>query len=196
MSGDATGGEYGDTREAIMEATYRALRDNGTADLTIQNIADEFEKSKSLLYYHYETKDDLLVEFISWLIDRNAEVLQGDDVDTTEELVDRILPRELDEERAGFRAAFVQMRAEAASDADYREQFTLFDRLFRETLVSLVRQDVERGRFHDVDPEVAADTLLSTVDGAMLRQASIDDDVMATTREGVDQWLSFLKRDD
>ncbi|MFC5973288.1 TetR/AcrR family transcriptional regulator [Halomarina salina] len=196
MSGDDGEGGCQGTREAIMEATYRALRDNGTADLTIQNIADEFEKSKSLLYYHYETKDDLLVEFISWLIDRNAEVLEGDDIDSTERLVDRILPRELDDERAGFRAAFIQMRAEAASDADYREQFTLFDRLFRETLVELVRQDVERGRFHDVDPEVAADTLLSTIDGAMLRQATTDDDVMTRTREGVDRWLASLQRDD
>ena len=37
------------TRAAIMEATFEALSKHGYADLTIQTIADEFEKSKSLL---------------------------------------------------------------------------------------------------------------------------------------------------
>jgi len=193
MSADTAGDDCEDTREAIMKATYRALRDNGTADLTIQNIADEFEKSKSLLYYHYETKDDLLVEFLSWLIDRNAEFLDSEDIETTDELVDRMIPRDIEDERAGFRAAFIQMRAEAASDPDYREQFTLYDRLFRETLVSLLQQDIERGRFSPLDPEATADALLSTIDGAMLRHATTDDDVMATTREAVDQWLDGLR---
>jgi AcrR family transcriptional regulator len=194
MSADTTDGGCEDTREAIMKATYRALRDNGSADLTIQNIADEFEKSKSLLYYHYETKDDLLVEFLSWLIDRNAEVLEGEDIGSTAELVDRMVPRDMDDERAGFRAAFVQMRAQAPSDAAYREQFTLYDRLFRDTLVDLIERDVEAGRFReDVDAAATADALLSTIDGAMFRQATTDDDVMATTREGVDALLDALR---
>ncbi len=43
-----------------MEATYRALCANGFASLTMQDIADEAEKSTSLLHYHYDTKRDLL----------------------------------------------------------------------------------------------------------------------------------------
>ncbi|MFD1515513.1 TetR/AcrR family transcriptional regulator [Halomarina rubra] len=193
MSADTSNDGCEDTREAIMKATYRALRDNGTADLTIQNIADEFEKSKSLLYYHYETKDDLLIEFLSWLIDRNAEFLEGDDVETTEEFVSAMIPRDVDDERAGFRAAFVQMRAEAASDPAYREQFTQYDRLYRETLVGLIEQDVEAGRLREVDTDALADVLLSTIDGAMLRYATTDDDVMPTTREGADRLLASLR---
>ncbi|MWG35730.1 TetR/AcrR family transcriptional regulator [Halomarina oriensis] len=196
MSADTSSDDCEDTREAIMKATYRALRDNGTADLTIQNIADEFEKSKSLLYYHYETKDDLLVEFLGWLIDRNAEFLDSDDVETTVEFVEAMIPPEVDEERAGFRAAFVQMRAEAASDPDYREQFTLYDRLFRETLVELIERDIEAGRLRAVDVDALADVLLSTIDGAMLRYATTDDDVMPTTREGVDRLLASLRGDE
>jgi AcrR family transcriptional regulator len=61
--------EPADTREAIMQATYRALRAHGYARLTIQRIGDEFPKSKSLLYHHYDGKDDLLLEFLSYMLD-------------------------------------------------------------------------------------------------------------------------------
>ncbi|MEF8774483.1 MAG: helix-turn-helix domain-containing protein, partial [Halobacteriales archaeon] len=50
-----------DTDEALMAATYRALCEHGYADLTIQQIGAEFEKSTSLLYHHYDGKDELLV---------------------------------------------------------------------------------------------------------------------------------------
>ncbi len=53
-----------------MAATYRALCAHGYADLTMQRIADEAGKSKSLLHYHYGTKQELLVAFLDYLFDR------------------------------------------------------------------------------------------------------------------------------
>jgi len=34
----------------------------------MQDIADECSKSKSLLHYHYDTKEDLLVAFLDHVI--------------------------------------------------------------------------------------------------------------------------------
>ncbi|PSP70021.1 TetR/AcrR family transcriptional regulator, partial [Halobacteriales archaeon QH_9_66_26] len=66
MSGDTASRD--DTQAAIMDATYRALCEHGYADLTIQTIADEFDKSKSLLYYHYDTKDEILIGLLDYLL--------------------------------------------------------------------------------------------------------------------------------
>ncbi len=66
------------TRAEIMDATYEALRKHGYAELTIQTIADEFPKSKSLLYYHYDAKDDLLVDFVDWLVEEFAAEVGAD----------------------------------------------------------------------------------------------------------------------
>lgn len=80
-----TGSEVsGDTREAIVRATYRALCANGYADTTISAIAAEFEKSKSLLYYHYDGKDDLLEEFLRFVLDQLESELAATDATDAE----------------------------------------------------------------------------------------------------------------
>ncbi len=177
-----------------MEATYRALCTHGYADLTIQAIADEFEKSKSLLYYHYETKDDLLLDFLDWLLERWKDELREDEADDVESFVDGILPRELGEEREEFRAAIVEIRAQAASKPAYRERFTRSDDLFRGVLVERIEAGVDRGAYRDVAPEATADLLMSVIDGAMLRRATTDADVMGNTRDGVDVYVARVLR--
>ena len=41
-----------DSTDDIMSATFRALSKHGYASLSMQDIADEFDKSRSLLHYH------------------------------------------------------------------------------------------------------------------------------------------------
>ncbi|QLH79707.1 TetR family transcriptional regulator [Halosimplex rubrum] len=69
----------GSTPEAIMGATYRALCEHGYADLTMQDIADESDKSKASLHYHFDTKEELLLAFLDHLYDAFT-----DDVGTTD----------------------------------------------------------------------------------------------------------------
>ncbi|QLH84691.1 TetR/AcrR family transcriptional regulator [Halosimplex pelagicum] len=99
----------GSTPEAIMGATYRALCEHGYADLTMQDIADESDKSKASLHYHFDTKEELLLAFLDHLYDAFTDdvgTTDGDDaVDRLVTFVDRVLcPAErTDEARAGSR---------------------------------------------------------------------------------------------
>jgi len=78
----------GSTPEAIMGATYRALCEHGYADLTMQDIADESDKSKASLHYHYDTKEELLLAFLDHLYDAfTDEVGATDGDDAVERLV-------------------------------------------------------------------------------------------------------------
>lgn len=61
------GAELDDTRRAIMEATYCAVCEHGFADVTMQDIADRTDNSKAALHYHYEGRDDLFRQFLSYL---------------------------------------------------------------------------------------------------------------------------------
>ncbi|HET7323460.1 MAG TPA: helix-turn-helix domain-containing protein, partial [Halococcus sp.] len=65
-----------DTTDELMHATYRALCKHGYANLTMQDIADESTKSKAALHYHYDTKQDLLLAFLSFLYERFEERLR------------------------------------------------------------------------------------------------------------------------
>ena len=67
------------TREEIMRATYLALCEHGYASLTIQRISDEFPKSKSLIYHHYDGKDDLLIDFLEFVLERFEKTVSFED---------------------------------------------------------------------------------------------------------------------
>jgi len=70
--------EPSDTRQAILGAAFRALCEHGYANVTIQRIGDEFDKSPSLVYHHYDGKDDLLIDLLGFLLDEfEASVADG-----------------------------------------------------------------------------------------------------------------------
>lgn len=185
--------EPADTREAIMQATYRALCEHGYAGLTIQRIGDEFSKSKSLLYHHYEGKDELLLDFLSFMLERFEETIPDREYDHAREhleaILDHALPADLDPERAEFRAAMVELRAQAATDEAYREHFTRNDRFFRERFARVVQGGVEEGVFREVDPDRVAATLLATVHGAMQEEATTDAAETVAVREELRTYL-------
>ncbi|WP_336342767.1 TetR/AcrR family transcriptional regulator [Halalkalicoccus ordinarius] len=185
--------EPADTREAIMQATYRALCEHGYAGLTIQRIGDEFPKSKSLLYHHYEGKDELLLDFLSFMLERFEGTIPDREYDDAREhleaILDHALPADLDPERAEFRAAMVELRAQAATDEAYREHFTRNDRFFRERFAAVVRRGIEEGVFREVDPDQVAATLLATVHGVMQEEATTDAAESAGIREELRTYL-------
>ena len=55
------------TEQEIMEATYHALVNSGYAELSICDISRRFDGSQSLIYDHYDDKEDLLTRFIQFI---------------------------------------------------------------------------------------------------------------------------------
>ncbi len=161
-----------------MEATYQALRKHGYADLSISKIAEEFEKSKSLLYHHYDGKDDLLVAFLEYLIDQFAADITLDAWDDAEaqlrSFFDRLIPPALDDEQREFQTALLEIRAQAPHNEVYREQFTKTDRFIRETIEQYLESGIEQGTFREVDSEATAQLFLSMINGAILERVTAD----------------------
>lgn len=178
--GEMFDAESDDTEEALMAATYRALCRHGYAGLTIQKIGEEFEKSNSLLYHHYEGKDDLLVEFLGYMLDRFEADVPFEEVDDPgdelQRLIDHVLAPTIDEERREFTSAMIELRAQAAHDPAYREAFTRHDRFFHDRLATVVRDGIEAGVFREVDPDGVASLVQTTFNGAWLQRATTDPD--------------------
>jgi AcrR family transcriptional regulator len=182
------------TRESIMRATYLALCEHGYAGLTIQRIGESFEKSKSLLYHHYDDKDELLLAFLQFMLEKHeSSVLETVDDEPRQQLdavIDTVLPPSLPPERREFTAAMVELRAQAAHDERYSEQFAEHDRAFRDRLVDVIEDGVESGAFREVDPATVAEFLSTTVAGAMTRRVTGGDDVAATAaRDELDEYV-------
>ncbi|MDB2239744.1 TetR/AcrR family transcriptional regulator [Halorubrum ezzemoulense] len=63
---DRSGRETGpskDTKEAIMEATFRALSKHGYKDLRMRDIGEEMDLTRQVIHYHFDGKYDLMSSF-------------------------------------------------------------------------------------------------------------------------------------
>ncbi|ADB58913.1 transcriptional regulator, TetR family [Haloterrigena turkmenica DSM 5511] len=181
-----------ETRGEMMRATYEALRTHGYSDLTIQRIGDEFPKSKSLIYQHYDGKDDLLVAFLEFLLERfKADVPSDDDFEDARDhlltLVEQPLA-ESNDEHVDFVGAMTALRGQAPYDEAYWEQFADTDAFFREHVADIVRDGIEQGVFREVDPEQTAAFISATIDGAQSQHVTTgsEEAVDAVRRELTD----------
>ena len=184
-----------DTHAEMMQATYDALQKHGYSDLTIQRIGDEFPKSKSLVYQHYDGKDELLVDFLAFMLDHFESGFHDEDRLDPRERLDHVLdgalgPTRDDDERAAFTRAITTLRGQAPYDERFRDRFTETDRALREHLTAILRDGVETGQFRDVDPERVAEYVVTTLHGATLRRSTTDDEFdSAAVRDELDAYL-------
>lgn len=186
---DRDAAEERDVNTLIMEATYRALKTHGYAELSVAHIAEEFEKSKSLLYYHYDSKDDLIAGFLEFSGDHFIAMLEEAEreadgpIDRLRAFVDIYLAAEVDDEMADAQRAMIDLRAQAVSEPRFRAEFSRIDEHLRERLVDAIDEGVESGTIDGrVDPEATGTWMLSTLTGAMLQRHTADYDVVTPVR--------------
>ena len=195
-----------ETREAIMEATHRALCKHGYAGLSIQKIADEFDMTSAVLHYHYDTKERLLAAFLEYLLDAFAGQF---DIEAIEDPRDRLLalidaflvvlvgiddpdrPIERADDRPPLGGeelsmALLELRAQAGRSDAFSEQFTVNYDYARDLMVATIEEGIERGTFRDVDSEQVATLLLTTMLGGRAYHVSLTyDDVAPTARDAL-----------
>lgn len=183
-----------------MEATYRALLTHGYADLSISRIADELGKSKAALYYHYDSKDDLLIAFLKFSVDRFETTIgteTGDDPsEDLEHVIETLLPLQPGEEQQQLQAVLVGLRSQAVTNEAFREQFTRIDERLATTIREIIQHGIDEGSFRDVDSTRVAEHILATVNGAMYGRATTDrENAAAAVRVSLSSYIdSELRR--
>jgi len=165
--------------EEIMDGVYRALCNHGYAELTMQDIADECDKSKSLLHYHYDTKEDLLVAFLDQMMADYEEKLEcrsdGEPLDRLVEFLARFVFTPEDTERASFHLALLEMRSQGPFNERIREQLRRSDDLLRGTVADILVDGIEEGVFKAVDVDETAALVVAMLDGARTRQITLSE---------------------
>lgn len=172
-----TQAEEEDTHDAIMRATYHALCKRGYADLTMQDIADEFDKSRSLLHYHYDTKEELLLAFldhlIGWIGDRLAESDTEEPLARLEEFVDKFVVEPGEEARETFALALLELRVQAAHNDAFREKLAAHYEENVEAVATIIEDGIEEGAFRHVDPDETGEAIYTALVGARMYQVTL-----------------------
>ncbi len=172
----------GSSRSEIMDATFAALCEHGYANLTMQAIADEFDKSKSLIHYHFDSKDELLAAFMDHLlehfVDQTLSCGGDDPADRLRNMAQRVIAgAEGDDAAKDFHTALLGLRAQAPYDEVLRAQLVRNDRRIRDLIADVVRDGQERGQFDgSVDPEAFAVLFRSTIEGAQSHDVILGDE--------------------
>ena len=200
-------GDPDDSREAIMRATYCALKRYGYAGLSIQRIADEADLSKSTFYHHYDDKRDLLTSFVDFILEEFTRVFSleaGDDPETNLRTFVRLILDPTTAQKISENSptttvlgTYVELRAQAVQDEAIREKFTEVDRGFEQQIADIVAEGVDAGVFRDVDPEQTATFVSTLVAGQTFRQSTRDDDPSAAVLAAFDDYVqeSLLRTD-
>lgn len=177
MSEDTIGNRWSESEEQIMEATRRALLQHGYAQLSISRIADELNQSKASLYYHYDSKEDLLQSFLEFTIDQlEANIDTNDEAPNREleQLVEALLPLQLSDEESQHRAVMVELRSQAVMNDKFREQFTEIDDLIVKRMERIIDRGIDEGVFRNVDSGRVAEHIFATTSGATYNRATTD----------------------
>jgi AcrR family transcriptional regulator len=188
---DPTEGSFSETDAEIMEATYRALREHGYADLTVKRIAEEYGKSTAAVHYHYDTKDELLVAFLDYLLERFVDTIR--DVETTDphQRLDLLLDELISapEEHRDLAVAMLEMRSQAPYKEGFRERFRQNDEYIRYMIKAVINHGIDEGDFADVDADHVTRGLMTIVDGARTRAVVLDEDALGTARQAADEYV-------
>ncbi|MGB9965404.1 TetR/AcrR family transcriptional regulator [Halobacterium sp. CBA1126] len=165
--------------DEILDATYRALCEHGYADLTVQDIADASTKSKATVHYHYDSKQELFEAFLEDLYEEYTDRVDEVSGETHREQLLALVAFSLadgdDEPGIDFRTAMLEIKAQAPYDEGFRRRLRRFDRYLADRIAEVVAAGVEAGEFRDdVDPERAAEFVVTTVEGAHTRRVAVD----------------------
>lgn len=190
----ASGPESNDPTAEIMEATYQALCEHGYPATSISKIAEKFEKSQSLLYYHYEDKEELLEDFLRYLLDQlEAELDDIEEEDPAQRLsavLDRLFPHDIDNEGIRFRRAMLEIRSQAPYHDVYQEQFERSDDLILCEIVDAIEDGIDSGAFRAVNSQQTAEFIYATAYGGLELGVTLEDEgTLERTRAAIDEYV-------
>ncbi len=193
-----------DTREEIMEATFRALSEHGYKDLRVRDIGAEMELSRQVIHYHFDGKYDLLSSFLAYVIDQyEGSVEVADDMDPRSELDARIdqclFGPEFEEFTHWDRMkVYHELYAHAQNDDEHRELFEEHYARLRGSIVDVIEAGIEQGVFREVNAERMGQLITDVIHAARERRISLGhEDAPEEARAAIDEFvLDSLERDD
>lgn len=182
------------TEQQIMEATMRALMTHGYANLTISDVSDEFEKSPSLIYHYYDSKEELIAELYDFLsevyFDSIREIDVDDPVKRLQLLIEMVLSTHEDDPGETFYITLYEIMVHVPHSQTLKERYVRNNRKSTEMMADILREGMETGEIKQIDAQETAAFLSAAIDGVRLHRVLLGDDatVMIPTRM-VKQWL-------
>jgi AcrR family transcriptional regulator len=185
-----------DTREAIMEATFRALSTHGYTDLRMRDIGDEMDKTRQVIHYYFDGKYDLMSHFLEYIIEQYEGSVEVDaDAPPREELdarIDQCLfgPEFDDFSHWDRMKVYHELFTHAQNDEQHRAIFNEHYERIRGSITEVVEEGIEQGVFREVDAARMGQFITDAIHAARGRKLSLGhDDAPAEARTAIDEFV-------
>ena len=154
-------------REEILAATVHEIESSGMASLRVADVASTLGVSSGLVFYHFDTKDALLVAALEFAVDRDLARLDkalAKGSTPTEQLA-RILKSYGPTGSAPGWTIWIDAFATALREPTIRRSLRLMDKRWCSALQSAIEAGVDTGDFTCVDPAAAVARIGALLDG-------------------------------
>lgn len=184
-----------DTYDVLMEATYRTLAAEGYDGLTMRAVAERADKSRGLLHYHFDDKDDLVYSLLDHLLDGLTDSIRDPSGTPLEQLLTLLEWNAYGPDRTPsgdddyFLAVFA-LRSRAPYDDEIRRRLTRNYETVVAACKTILEDGIEAGAFRPVDAEATAVFLVTSLDGARNTDLTLGgDDARQTAFEAIHQYV-------
>lgn len=161
-----------DTYEGLIEATLVALVKHGYSNLTVRDIDEEWDRSRQLINYYFDGKDDLLTTVLyDVLTYAEGEIDSLTAEDPREQLIEMVEiallgPDENHDEYWHFMTAIYEIQGQAHHHPAYQELLDQVTEDYIAELAEIIEAGIEDGVLRDVDAMAAANAIDDLITGS------------------------------
>lgn len=185
-----------DTKQAIMEATFRAVSKHGCADFRLRDIGEEMELSRQVIHYHFDGKYDLMASFLEYIIDQyeGSVEIESDNDPYTELLarIDQCLFGPDFEEFSHWERMRVyhELYAYSQHDETHRQIFNEHYTHIRSSITRVIEAGIDQGLFRDVNADRMGQLITDIIHAARGRRLSLGhDDAPEQARKAIETFV-------
>lgn len=180
-------------RDEIVLAALDQVRQRGIAGVRAAEVAKSLDVSTSLIFYHFGTLENLIVEAFRHAAE--ADLARLRDIMAEPGGVAKRLRAVLDwyapTSKADGWLLWIEAWAASLRDAELRSVAQRLDLRWREAVVALIAEGVGAGEFSCADPRAAAWRLTALLDGLAVQMVARDG---AITAAECTEWLEQALR--
>ncbi|EOP75587.1 TetR/AcrR family transcriptional regulator [Bacillus cereus] len=156
------------TRDQILMATFECLAEKGTTAITLRDIATKAGITLSLIHYYFPTKEGLLVNATSYVMQKQIKEIQkelSNIQDFSEKLKKLIFVVHHQFKSSEWRKVYFSLLAAAAWSPKIMEEV----RALQNQLIDLIQEYAHTSNVEITDLEAFSRALLASINGLALQ---------------------------
>ncbi len=159
--------------EKLVRGTYRVMAHVGSQQLSLRTVAKELGISPALLVYHFETKDNLLLQTMRWALFETAERIrrQLEPVDDPAEALDALLEAVFHDAQANrdYYLVYLDLVQYSIRNESFSGLTELLWTYVNGSYAVVIQHGVAAGLFETDDIEAAARQARAVIEGTVLQ---------------------------